>query len=233
MLLRVDLSTTIRIYLTENSMLCYGPLVSELEGGQSAWCPQPRHWGGAVPPDLPAPPPMNLLRYRYISHFHHSLNKFDKKEIHSTNKHLTCYVEYFTTIVAETNSPSHIREILNVSLTKQVCTLLRRSRAMVHSRAYIVRLVSRQEMRPTDRHADEVTADATGWAVNGHLRSQVASNRSVCVVSLGLVCMLVSWSHFSSRNQLAHSVGLTMHFCVGIIFWNSNPHFAYLLYNYY
>ena len=26
----------------ENSMFCYGPLVSEL-GGQSAWCPQPRH----------------------------------------------------------------------------------------------------------------------------------------------------------------------------------------------
>ena len=26
----------------ENSMLCYGPLVSEL-GGQSSWCPQPRH----------------------------------------------------------------------------------------------------------------------------------------------------------------------------------------------
>jgi len=45
-----------RLYLTENSMLCYGPLVSEL-GGQSAWCPQPRHWG-ACAPRPPAPPPM-------------------------------------------------------------------------------------------------------------------------------------------------------------------------------
>jgi len=39
--------------LTENSMLCYGPLVSKLgaQTAQSAWCPQPRHWGGgAVPP---------------------------------------------------------------------------------------------------------------------------------------------------------------------------------------
>ena len=26
------------IYYTENSMLCYGPLVSDL-GAQSAWCP--------------------------------------------------------------------------------------------------------------------------------------------------------------------------------------------------
>ena len=33
----------------ENSMLCYGPLVSEL-GGQSAWCPHPRHWGGGLYP---------------------------------------------------------------------------------------------------------------------------------------------------------------------------------------
>ena len=31
-------------------MLCYGPLVSELGGGQSAWCPQPRHWGPVPPP---------------------------------------------------------------------------------------------------------------------------------------------------------------------------------------
>jgi len=38
-----------RIYYTENSMLCYGPLVSEL-GAQSAWCPQPRHWGPVPPP---------------------------------------------------------------------------------------------------------------------------------------------------------------------------------------
>ena len=31
--------------LTENSMLCYGPLVSKLgaQTAQSAWCPQPRH----------------------------------------------------------------------------------------------------------------------------------------------------------------------------------------------
>ena len=34
--------------LTENSMLSYGPLVSEL-GAQSAWCPQPRHWGACAP----------------------------------------------------------------------------------------------------------------------------------------------------------------------------------------
>ena len=40
-----------RINLTENSMLCYGPLVSEL-GGQSAWCPQPRHWGACASPGL-------------------------------------------------------------------------------------------------------------------------------------------------------------------------------------
>jgi len=39
----------------ENSMVCYGPLVSELGGGQSAWGPQPRHWGACTPP---APPPM-------------------------------------------------------------------------------------------------------------------------------------------------------------------------------
>jgi len=231
MLLRVDLSTTIRIYLTENSMLCYGPLVSEL-GGRVHGAPNPVIGGGLCPLDLPAPPPMNLLRYRYISHFHHSLNKFDKKEIHSTNKHLTCYVEYFTTIVAETNSPSYIREILNVSLTKQVCTLLRRSRAMVHSRAYIVRLVSRQEMRPTDRHADEVTADATGWAVSGHLRSQVASNRSVCrqpwprLHAGQLVAFLVS----KSTRALCRSDNALL---CGDHFWNSNPHFAYLLYNYY
>ena len=38
----------------ENSMLCYGPLVSEL-GAQSAWCPQPRHWG-------PVPPAPRLRR---------------------------------------------------------------------------------------------------------------------------------------------------------------------------
>ena len=38
----------------ENSMLCYGPLVSEL-GGPECMVPQPHHWE-AVPP--PAPPPM-------------------------------------------------------------------------------------------------------------------------------------------------------------------------------
>ena len=45
-------------------MLCYGPLVSEL-GAQSAWCPQPRHWGPVPPP--PAPPPMpvfSILNHR-------------------------------------------------------------------------------------------------------------------------------------------------------------------------
>ena len=39
----------------ENSMLCYGPLVSEL-GGQSAWCPPTPSLGGLCPQ---APPPMN------------------------------------------------------------------------------------------------------------------------------------------------------------------------------
>ena len=33
----------------ENSMLCYGPLVSEL-GAQSAWCPHNPVIGGPVPP---------------------------------------------------------------------------------------------------------------------------------------------------------------------------------------
>ena len=42
-----------RIYLTENSMLCYGPLVSEL-GAQSAWCTNPII-GGPVP--VPPGPP--------------------------------------------------------------------------------------------------------------------------------------------------------------------------------
>ena len=32
----------------ENSMLCYCPLVSKL-GGQSAWCPQPRHYRACAP----------------------------------------------------------------------------------------------------------------------------------------------------------------------------------------
>jgi len=40
--------------LTENSMLCYGPLVSEL-GGPVCMVPQPRHWG-------PVPPPPRLRR---------------------------------------------------------------------------------------------------------------------------------------------------------------------------
>ena len=30
----------------ENSILCYGPLVSELGGGQSAWCPPTPSLGG-------------------------------------------------------------------------------------------------------------------------------------------------------------------------------------------
>jgi len=40
----------------ENSMLCYGPLVSELGGGQSAWCPPTPSLGGLCPQ---APTPMN------------------------------------------------------------------------------------------------------------------------------------------------------------------------------
>jgi len=38
-----------RIYLTENSMLCCGPLVSELGGGRVHGAPNPVI-GGAVPP---------------------------------------------------------------------------------------------------------------------------------------------------------------------------------------
>jgi len=37
--------------LTENSMLCYGPLVSEL-GAESAWCPPTPSLGGLCPPAL-------------------------------------------------------------------------------------------------------------------------------------------------------------------------------------
>jgi len=40
----------------ENSMFCYGPLVSELGGGRVHGAPQPRHWGAGAPP---APPPMH------------------------------------------------------------------------------------------------------------------------------------------------------------------------------
>ena len=48
----------------ENSMRCYGPLVSEL-GAQSAWCPlNPVIRGACAPP--PAPPPM-IVRLSYIT----------------------------------------------------------------------------------------------------------------------------------------------------------------------
>jgi len=40
----------------ENSMLCYGPLVSELGGAQRAWCPPTPSLGGLCLP--PAPQPM-------------------------------------------------------------------------------------------------------------------------------------------------------------------------------
>jgi len=43
----------------ENSMLCYGVLVSEL-GGRVHGAPQPRHWG-ACAPLLPAPPRLRRL----------------------------------------------------------------------------------------------------------------------------------------------------------------------------
>ena len=37
----------------ENSMFCYGPLVSELGGPRVHGAPQPRHWGGGrCPPRL-------------------------------------------------------------------------------------------------------------------------------------------------------------------------------------
>ena len=41
-----------RIYLSENSMLCYGPLVSEFGGGRGRvhGASQPRHWGAVSPP---------------------------------------------------------------------------------------------------------------------------------------------------------------------------------------
>ena len=41
----------------ENSMFCYGPLVSEL-GGPECMVPQPRHWGACDSP--PAPPPRGV-----------------------------------------------------------------------------------------------------------------------------------------------------------------------------
>ena len=73
----------------------------------------------------------NLLRYRYISNFHRSLNKFDKKKYIQPTNILRVYIDHFRTIVAETNSPSligllqksEIFAIFNcliVSLTKQV-----------------------------------------------------------------------------------------------------------------
>ena len=48
----------------ENSMVGYGPLLSEL-GAQSAWCPNPVI-GGPVPPGLPpAPPPIiHIMEFR-------------------------------------------------------------------------------------------------------------------------------------------------------------------------
>ena len=41
-----------RIYLTENSMLCYGPLVSELGGGRVHGAPPNLIIGGACAPRL-------------------------------------------------------------------------------------------------------------------------------------------------------------------------------------
>jgi len=37
----------------ENSMFCYGPLVSELGGPRVNSAPQPRHWGGGAVPLRP------------------------------------------------------------------------------------------------------------------------------------------------------------------------------------
>ena len=43
----------------ENSMFCYGPLVSELGGPECMVPPQPRHWGPVPPGPLAyAMPPM-------------------------------------------------------------------------------------------------------------------------------------------------------------------------------
>jgi len=50
----------------ENSMLCYGPLVSEL-GGPECMVPPTPSLGGLCPPGPPAPPPMrpvwNLVQW--------------------------------------------------------------------------------------------------------------------------------------------------------------------------
>ena len=48
------------MYLTESSVLCYGLLVSELEGAECTVTPtQSLRGGGCAPP--PAPPPMNAI----------------------------------------------------------------------------------------------------------------------------------------------------------------------------
>ena len=50
------------IYYTENGMLCYGPLVSEL-GGPECMVPQPRHWGVCAPP---APGSTAYASYKWL-----------------------------------------------------------------------------------------------------------------------------------------------------------------------
>jgi len=70
----------------ENGMLCYGPLVSEL-GGQSAWCPQPRHWGACAPP--PAPPPMSV---------HEAISESSDYSAIYMQRHACCYTRLLYSI---------------------------------------------------------------------------------------------------------------------------------------
>jgi len=62
---------------------------------------------------------------------------------------------------------------LIVSLTKQVSVRFLDATAQ----QFTVRPTSRAELRPTDRHAYEVIADATGRAVTGHLQPSVSGSR--------------------------------------------------------
>ena len=90
---------------------------------------------------------------------------------------------------------------LIVSLTKQVSVRFLDAPAQ----QFTVRPTSRAELRPTDRHAYELlpTPQAGRSPATFSLRFQVAVDRSVCGVGRSLVCMSVSWSQSSSRNQLA------------------------------
>jgi len=70
-------------------------------------------------------------------------------------------------------------------------------------------------VRPTshaqflDVNCDQLTDMHMRLLATFNLWSQMASDHSVCGVSRSLVCVSVSWTQFSSRNQLACYVGLT------------------------